>query len=50
MSNSLIFNQNIASDEVVSAWGSFKQDDMNLAQAGILQAKAVRLMQIKGYK
>ena len=43
-------NQNIASDEVVSAWGSFKQDDMNLAQAGILQAKAVRLMQIKGYK
>lgn len=43
-------NQNIASDEVVSAWGSFKQDDMNLSQAGILQAKAVRLMQIKGYK
>lgn len=43
-------NQNITSDEVVSAWGSFKQDDMNLAQAGILQAKAVRLMQMKGYK
>jgi iron(III) transport system substrate-binding protein len=43
-------NQNIASDEVVSAWGSFKQDDMNLAQVGILQAKAVKLMQTKGYK
>ncbi|HIM95714.1 MAG TPA: extracellular solute-binding protein [Gammaproteobacteria bacterium] len=43
-------NQNIDSDEAVSAWGSFKQDDMNLAQAGILQAKAVRLMQMKGYK
>jgi len=43
-------NQNVASDDVVSAWGSFKQDDMNLSQAGILQAKAVRLMQIKGYK
>ncbi|MCS5592261.1 MAG: extracellular solute-binding protein [Gammaproteobacteria bacterium] len=43
-------NQNIASDDVVSAWGSFKQDNMNLAQAGILQARAVRLMQTKGYK
>lgn len=43
-------NQNVASDDVVSAWGSFKQDEMNLSQAGILQAKAVRLMQIKRYK
>jgi len=43
-------NQNIASDDVVSAWGSFKQDDMNLSQVGILQAKAVKLMQMKGYK
>lgn len=43
-------NQNIASDNVVSSWGSFKQDNMNLSQAGILQAKAVKLMQIKGYK
>ncbi|CAC9959362.1 Ferric iron ABC transporter, iron-binding protein [uncultured Gammaproteobacteria bacterium] len=43
-------NQNIASDDVVSAWGSFKQDDMNLAQAGILQADAVKLMQIQGYR
>ncbi|MCH9646498.1 MAG: extracellular solute-binding protein [Proteobacteria bacterium] len=43
-------NQNVASDDVVSAWGSFKQDDMNLSQAGILQADGVRLMQIQGYK
>lgn len=43
-------NQNIASDDVVSAWGSFKQDDMNLSQAGILQADAVKLMQIQGYR
>jgi len=43
-------NQNIASDDVVSSWGSFKQDNMNLSQAGILQARAVKLMQIKGYK
>ncbi|MDG2395965.1 extracellular solute-binding protein [Candidatus Thioglobus sp.] len=43
-------NSNVASDDIVSAWGEFKQDDMNLSQAGILQAKAVRMMQIKGYK
>ena len=43
-------NQNVASDDVVSAWGSFKQDDMNLSQAGILQADAVKLMQLKGYR
>ena len=43
-------NQNIASDDVVSSWGSFKQDDMNLSQAGILQADAVKMMQIKGYR
>ena len=43
-------NPNIAFDEVVSAWGSFKQDKMNLSQAGILQADAVKLMQIKGYR
>ncbi|ABL02441.1 extracellular solute-binding protein, family 1 [Candidatus Ruthia magnifica str. Cm (Calyptogena magnifica)] len=43
-------NQNVASDEVVSSWGWFKQDKMNLVQTGILQADAVKLMQIKGYK
>ena len=43
-------NQNVASDDVVSAWGSFKQDTMNLSQAGILQADAVKLMQLKGYR
>lgn len=43
-------NQNVASDDVVSAWGSFKQDDMNLSQAGILQADGVKLMQIQGYR
>jgi iron(III) transport system substrate-binding protein len=43
-------NQNIASDEVVSGWGGFKQDKMNLSQAGVLQAKAVKLMQIQGYR
>ena len=43
-------NPNIAADEVVSAWGSFKQDKMNLSQAGVLQSEAVKLMQIKGYR
>ena len=43
-------NQNIASDEVVSSWGSFKKDNMNLALVGILQADAVALMQRVGYK
>jgi len=43
-------NQSVASDEIVSAWGTFKQDDMNLAIAGILQADAVALMQRIGYK
>ncbi|QKQ24214.1 extracellular solute-binding protein [Candidatus Ruthia endofausta] len=43
-------NPNVASDEVVSSWGLFKQDKMNLAQTGILQADAVKLMQIKGYR
>ena len=43
-------NQNIGSDEIVSSWGSFKQDKMNLSITGILQADAVKLMQRLGYK
>ena len=43
-------NQNIGSDEIVSSWGSFKQDKMNLSIAGELQADAVKLMQRLGYK
>jgi iron(III) transport system substrate-binding protein len=43
-------NQNIDSDEIVSSWGGFKQDKMNLSIAGILQADAVKLMQRLGYK
>lgn len=31
-------------------WGKFRQDKMNLAQTGILQADAVRLMQMNGYR
>ncbi len=43
-------NQNVAPDKIVSSWGSFKQDKMNLAQTGVLQADAVKLMQTKGYR
>ena len=43
-------NQNIDSDEIVSSWGSFNQDKMNLSIAGELQADAVKLMQRLGYK
>jgi len=43
-------NQSVDSDKVVSAWGVFMQDDMNLSFAGILQANAVALMQRIGYK
>ena len=43
-------NQNIDSDEIVSSWGGFKQDRMNLSIAGELQAEAVKLMQRLGYK
>ena len=43
-------NQNIDSDEIVTSWGSFKKDKMNLSIAGELQADAVKLMQRLGYK
>jgi len=43
-------NQNIDSDDIVSSWGDFKQDRINLSIAGELQADAVKLMQKLGYK
>jgi iron(III) transport system substrate-binding protein len=43
-------NQDVTPGDIVSAWGSFRQDEMNLSQAGILQSEAVKLMQIKGYR
>lgn len=43
-------NPEVAPDPAVAAWGGFRQDDTNLAQAGALQADAVRLMDRVGYK
>jgi iron(III) transport system substrate-binding protein len=35
---------------VVAAWGSFKQNPINVKKAGELQAEAVKLMDRAGYK
>ena len=43
-------NPAVKSDPVVAAWGSFKQNPLNVAKAGELQAAAVKLMDRAGYK
>jgi iron(III) transport system substrate-binding protein len=43
-------NPRIKADPVVAAWGSFKPNLINVAEAGKLQAKAVMLMDRVGYK
>jgi iron(III) transport system substrate-binding protein len=43
-------NNRVPANRIVQAWGKFRQDDMNLAQAGKLQAQAVKLMDRAGYK
>jgi iron(III) transport system substrate-binding protein len=40
----------VALDPVVSAWGEFRADPVNVAEAGRLQAQAVRLMDRAGWK
>ncbi len=43
-------NPKVTPHPEVAAWGGFKQDHINVAQAGALQAKAVMLMDRAGYK
>lgn len=43
-------NPQVAADPVVTAWGEFRQDPLNVATAGELQAAAVRLMDRAGYR
>lgn len=43
-------NPEVAVDPVVAAWGDFKQDTVNVAKAGELQAAAVMLMDRAGYR
>jgi iron(III) transport system substrate-binding protein len=40
----------VKADDVVLAWGNFKQSPMNVAKAGELQATAVKLMDRAGYR
>ena len=43
-------NAEVKPDAVVAAWGPFKQNPVNVAKAGELQAAAVKLMDRAGYK
>lgn len=43
-------NPRIKADAFVAAWGSFKQNPMNLVRAGELQTTAVKLMDRAGYR
>lgn len=43
-------NPKVAADPAVAAWGDFKHDDINVSEAGRLQAKAVMLMDRAGYR
>ncbi len=40
----------VPADPIVTAWGPFKQNPINVTKAGELQADAVRLMDRAGYK
>ncbi len=43
-------NPAVAPDPTVAAWGSFTPDALNIAEAGRLQAAAIRLMDRAGYR
>jgi iron(III) transport system substrate-binding protein len=43
-------NPKVKPDRTVAAWGGFKQNFINVKEAGRLQAKAVKLMDRVGYK
>jgi iron(III) transport system substrate-binding protein len=43
-------NPRVKSDPAVAAWGTFKQNTINVNKAGELQAEAVKLMDRAGYR
>jgi iron(III) transport system substrate-binding protein len=43
-------NPAVEADPIVAAWGEFKPDTINVAEAGRLQARAVMLMDRAGYR
>ena len=42
-------NPKITPDSIVTAWGNFKQNRMNVVKAGELQTESVKLMDRAGY-
>jgi iron(III) transport system substrate-binding protein len=43
-------NPKVAPSDSVAAWGAFRQEAINVARAGELQAEAIKLMDRAGYK
>jgi iron(III) transport system substrate-binding protein len=43
-------NSQVKPSPVVSGWGAFKQNPMNIVKAGELQTTAVKLMDRAGYR
>lgn len=43
-------NPAIATDPLIRAWGDYRQDLINVSQAGAMQAEAVKLMDRAGYR
>ena len=43
-------NPQVKPDPLVASWGSFKQDTLNVSNAGKLQSSAVMLMDRAGYR
>jgi iron(III) transport system substrate-binding protein len=43
-------NPRVKPDPAVAAWGTFKQNTINVTTAGELQAEAVKLMDRAGYR
>ena len=43
-------NPKVPADPAVAAWGTFKADELNVNEAGRLQADAIRLMDRAGYR
>ena len=43
-------NPAIATDPLIQAWGDYRQDLINVSQAGAMQAEAVKLMDRAGYR
>jgi ABC-type Fe3+ transport system permease subunit len=43
-------NPAVATDPLIAAWGDYRQDLINVSEAGAMQAEAVKLMDRAGYR